>query len=300
MNGLAGTFNETYVLNGLQTPFKANMKHYKNWGGPSTYPHYHAGWALAGNTPFKFFKQFVHRGGQADPLIIHWPKGIKAKGEVRNQYHHIIDIAPTILDIIKVKVPKQIEGVAQKPMEGVSMLYSFNNPSAKNEKKVQYYEMFGNRGIWANGWKAVTHHGKRMPWDLSSTHPFDKDKWELYHVAKDFSESINLAKKYPEKLKELKELWHKQALKYNVYPLYDDMIKRMAKQQNRIFGDRTVFTYYYPGAYSISEKASPPVKNRSHTITTTIDLKGKEKGVIVAIGGFTGGYTMFIKDRRLY
>lgn len=298
--GLAGTFNETYVLNGAQTPFGANMKHFDEWGGPSTYPHYHAGWAMAGNTPFKYFKQAVHRGGIQDPLIVHWPKGIKAKGEIRSQYHHIADVAPTLLEILGLEVPAEIDGIKQKPMDGVSMLYAFNDANAPNAKKVQYYEMFGNRAVWADGWKAVTLHGNRMPWDVNVVIPFDKDRWELYHVAEDFSESEDLAAKHPEKLEELKKVFDAQARKYNVYPLYDDMIARLAKQQVRLFGDRTTFTYYYPGAVRIAEKASPPIKGRSHTITTTLDIEGGEQGVIVACGGFTGGYAMFVQGGRAY
>ncbi len=298
--GLAGTFNETYVLNGLQTAFEANMKRYETWGNRNTYPHYHAGWAMAGNTPFRYFKQSVHRGGIQDPLIIHWPGGIKAKGEIRDQYHHIADIAPTLLDVMGLEMPAQIDGVKQKPMDGVSMAYSFDNPDAPNAKKVQYYEMFGNRAIWADGWKAVTLHGKRMPWDLNVVIPFENDEWELYHVAEDFSGAVNLADKNPEKLEELKKLFDEEAWKYNVYPLHDNMIQRLAKQQDRIFAGKTDFTFYAPGAVRIAEKASPPIKGRSHTITTTIDITGKEQGVIVACGGFTGGYAMFIKNGKLY
>lgn len=298
--GLAGTFNETYVLNGLQTPFEANMRRYDDWGGPETYPHYHAGWAMAGNTPFKYFKQAVHRGGQSDFLIVHWPNGIKAQGELRKQYHHIIDIAPTILNVLNLQVPEKINGHKQQPMDGVSMMYSFNNAQAPNAKDSQFYEMFGNRAIWSDGWKAVTLHGDRMPWDLSVVADFGKDKWELYHLDKDPTETNNLAKDMPDKLKQMQALWHKQAVKFNAYPLYDDMITRISKQQDRLFGDRTEFVYFYPGAYAIAEKASPPVKGRSHTIKTTIDLKGDEQGVIVALGGFTGGFTMFIKDNRLH
>ncbi|MDP3937267.1 MAG: sulfatase-like hydrolase/transferase, partial [Deltaproteobacteria bacterium] len=289
-----------YVLNGAQTPFEANMRHFANWGGPTTYPHYHAGWAMAGNSPFRYFKQAVHRGGIQDPLIVHWPRGIHAKGEIRSQYHHIADVAPTLLDILGLKVPNKIDGVKQQPMDGVSMLYAFNDAKAPDAKKVQYYEMFGNRAIWSKGWKAVTLHANRMPWDVNVVLPFDQDKWQLYHVAEDFSESEDLADKYPAKLEELKKLFDKQARKYHVYPLYDDMIQRLAKQQVRLFGDRTTFTYYYPGAVRIAEKASPPVKGRSHAIIAALDLKGGEEGVIVACGGFTGGYTLFIKNGRLY
>ncbi len=298
--GLAGTFNETYVLNGLQTSLEANLRHYDNWGDATTYPHYHAGWAMAGNTPFRYFKQSEHRGGQHDALVIHWPNGISAKGEIRNQYHHISDIAPTILEAAGLEVPASYHGVKQQPMNGVSILYSFNNADAPNRKQRQYYEMFGNRAMWAEGWKAVTLHAKRMPWDINVTLPFDQDEWELYHVAEDFSESTNVAEQYPEKLAELQQMFDEEAWKYNVYPLYDDMIRRLTVQQDRLFGDQKEYVYYAPGAFRIAEKASAPVKNRSHTITTTIDLKGNEEGVIVAVGGMTGGFTMFIQNRRLY
>ena len=298
--GLAGTFNETYVLNGLQTPLEANLKHQEDWGRENTYPHYHAGWAMAGNTPFRYFKQSEHRGGQHDHLVVHWPNGINTKGEVRSQYHHISDIAPTILDVVGIEVPEEYHGVKQQPMDGVSMKYTFNDADAPNRKERQYYEMFGNRAIWADGWKAVALHADRMPWDTNVVQPFDQDEWELYHVAKDFSEYTNLAKKYPEKLEELVKIFDEEAWKYNVYPLYDDMIKRIGAQQDRLFGDRKEFIYFAPGAIRIAEKSSAPVKNRAHTIETQLNLTGNEEGVIVACGGMTGGYTMFIQNNRLY
>jgi len=297
--GLAGTFNETYVLNGLQTSLEANLRHYTDWGRENTYPHYHAGWAMAGNTPFRYFKQSEHRGGQHDALIVHWPKKIKAKGEIRNQYHHISDIAPTIMEAAGIEVPDFYHGVKQQPMEGTSMLYAFNNKNAENRKERQYFEMFGNRAIWVDGWKAVTLHANRMPWEVNVVLPFDNDKWELYKVSEDFSESTDLSAQYPEKLEELKKIFDEEAWKYNVYPLYDDMIKRLMKQQDRLFGDQKEYVYYAPGAIRIAEKSSAPVKNRSHTITTKIDLKGGEEGVIVAVGGMTGGFSMFIKGGRL-
>ena len=185
--GLAGTFNETYVLNGLQTPFDANMRHYDNWGDATTYPHYHAGWAMAGNSPFRYFKQSEHRGGQHDALVIHWTDGIEAKGEIRDQYHHISDIAPTILDAAGVEMPEIYHGVEQQPLDGISMRYAFDDAKAPNRKQRQYYEMFGNRAIWVDGWKAVTLHAKRMPWELNVVLPFEQDEWELYNVDEDFS-----------------------------------------------------------------------------------------------------------------
>jgi arylsulfatase len=298
--GLAGTFNETYVLNGLQTSLEANLRAQPDWGRENTYPHYHAGWAMAGNTPFRYFKQSEHRGGQSDHLVVHWPKGIEAKGEIRPQYHHIADIAPTIMEAVGIEVPETYHGVKQQPMEGVSMLYSFDDADAPNRKERQYYEMFGNRAIWADGWKAVTLHAKRMPWDVNVVLPFEDDEWELYNTDEDFSESTNIAAEHPEKLQELIEMFDEEAWKYNVYPLYDDMIKRLGAQQDRLFGDQKEFVYFAPGAVRIAEKSSAPVKNRAHTIETQIDLNGEEEGVIVAVGGMTGGYTMFIKDHRLY
>jgi arylsulfatase len=298
--GLAGTFNETYVLNGQQTPLEASLRHLENWGDETTYPHYHAGWAMAGNTPFRYFKQSEHRGGQQDHLVVHWPDGIKAKGEIRSQYHHISDIAPTIMEAAGIEVPKTYRGVEQQPMDGVSMMYSFDSADAPNRKERQYYEMFGNRAIWSDGWKAVTLHANRMPWDVNVVLPFENDEWELYHVAEDFSEHTNLAEQNPEKLAELIEMFDEEAWKYNVYPLYDDMITRISVQQDRLFGDQKEFVYFAPGAIRIAEKSSAPVKNRAHTIETTLDLEGDEEGVIVAVGGMTGGYSMFIKDHRLY
>jgi len=297
--GLAGTFNETYVLNGLQTPLDANLRALSEWGTETSYPHYHAGWAMAGNTPFRYFKQTEHRGGQQDAMVVHWPNGIKAKGEIRNQYHHISDIAPTILEAAGVAVPDEYHGVEQQPMDGTSMMYAFNNADAPNAKQRQYYEMFGNRAIWADGWKAVTLHGKRMPWELAATYPFEGDEWELYNVVDDFSESRDLASENPEKLAELVAMFEEEAWKYNVYPLYDDMIQRISKQQDRLFGDQKEFVYFAPGAVRIAEKSSAPVKNRAHTIETELVREGNEEGVIVAVGGMTGGFSMFIKDNRV-
>ncbi len=298
--GLAGTFNETYVLNGLQTPFDANMSHYEDWGGPTTYPHFHAGWALAGNTPFQYFKQIVHRGGIQDAMVVHWPAGIQAKGEVRSQYHHIIDIGATIMDVTGTEFFEELDGHEQMPLDGVSMAYSFNDADAPTNHPEQYYELFGNRALYQDGWKAVTIHAGRMPWNVNVTAPFEDDVWELYNLNEDFSEAVDLADQNPEKLDALKARWEELAWENNVFPLYDDMLQRIAKQQDRLFGDRTEFVYYDPGARRIAEKASAPVKGRSHSIETTVELTGGEEGVIVACGGFTGGYTLFVQDNRVY
>jgi len=276
------------------------MRHYDNWGQADSYPHYHAGWAMAGNTPFPYFKQSEHRGGQQDALVVHWPNGIKAKGEVRSQYHHISDIAPTIMQAAGIDLPEEYHGIPQQPFTGVPMNYSFDAPQAPNAKKRQYYEMFGNRAIWVDGWKAVTLHANRMPWDVNVVKPFEDDVWELYNVEEDFSESTDLAAKHPQKLEELKAIFEEEAWANQVYPLYDDMLARLNAVNYVLFGDKKEFTYYAPGAVRIAEKASAPVKGRSHTIETTINLAGDEEGVIVACGGMTGGYSMYIKDHKLH
>ena len=294
--GLEGTHNEMLVLNGIsKTAMEENMKRYDQWGTAETDNHYHAGWAMAGNTPFKHFKQTVHNGGIADPLIIHWPKGIKARGELRTQYHHIIDIAPTLLNAAGLELPAEVDGVKQMPFDGVSMKYSFDKAEAATTHPVQYYEMFGNRAIYDNGWKAVTLHGNRMPWVIAGTFDFDQDVWELYNLKDDPTETHNLAFSNPQKLEELKQTWEEEAIKYNVYPLYDDVAARAANVQKR---SRTAdtYTYYPPGAEFISEALSPPVKNRGHTITASLETDGSTDGVIVACGGFFAGYTLYVKE----
>ena len=298
--GLNGLYNESLLANGLQASLEENMKHYDEWGGPNTYPHYHAGWAMAGNTPFKYCKQIVHNGGIADALIISWPKGIKSKGEIRNQYSYVTDLMVTALEVTGTKFMEEVDGVKQMPVDGISLAYSFNKADAPSARTEQYYEQLGNRAMYQDGWKAVTIHGNRMPWNTVGVFPFDKDVWELYNLNDDFSETENLAAKHPEKLEALKKLWDEQAFKNNVYPLNDDMNGRVAKQFSRAFGDRKSFTYYWPGAERILEGVSAPIKNKSHTIETTLDLKGDEEGVIVACGGVNAGYTLFIADHKLH
>ena len=293
--GLEGSHNEMLVLNGIaKTPMEENQKFFDQWGSVETDNHYHAGWAMAGNTPFKYFKQTVHNGGNADPLIVHWPKGIKAKGELRKQYHHIIDIAPTMLDVAGIAFPDEVDGIKQMPFDGVSMRYSFNDAKVPTTHPVQYYEMYGNRAIYDNGWKAVTLHGNRMPWVVGGTFDFSKDVWELYNISEDPAESTDLAASNPQKLEELKAKWEVEALKYNVFPLYDDIAARLAKVQS-MSATANTYTYYPPGAEFIHEAISPPVKNRNHTITVSMETDGKTEGVIVAGGGYFGGYTLYVK-----
>jgi arylsulfatase len=254
---------------------------------------------MAGNTPFRYFKQSSHNGGTAVPMIAHWPMGIRARGELRTQYQHIIDITPTILDAAHTPLPAIVDGVTQMPLDGVSMRYSFDDAGAPTHHPVQYYEMFGNRAIYDNGWKAVTLHGNRMPWNMAGTYDFDKDVWQLYNINEDPGEANDLADRHPGKLAALKEKWDVEALKYNVYPLYDNMAARIANIAAMGGAPRNTYTYYPPGAEFINESLSPPVKNRSHTITASLETDGKTDGVIVATGGYYSGYTLYVKDNIL-
>lgn len=296
--GLEGSHNEMKVLNGIGlTAHEENRKFYDQWGTTETDNHYHAGWAAAGNTPYKYFKQTVHNGGINDALIVHWPKGIKAKGEIRTQYHHIIDIVPTIMDVSGVGFQKEVDGVEQMAFDGVSMKYSFDNANAPTTHPVQYYEQLGSRAIYDNGWKAVALHGGRLPWIIGGTFDFEKDDWELYNLLDDPTETNNLAKSDPGRLEALKKKFDEEAWKYNVYPLYDDLAARLANVTARVFpASKTTFTYFAPGAEFIAEAASPPVKNRSHTIIATMETDGKTDGAIVACGGFFSGYSLYVKN----
>jgi arylsulfatase len=235
-----------------------------------------------------------------DPLIIHWPDGIEAKGEVRNQYHHIIDITPTIMEVLGLEPLEEIDGIKQIPFDGISMVYSFNDADAPDQHTRQYYELFGNRAMYMDGWKAVTIHGNRMPWVIGGTYPFEDDVWELYHVAEDFSESNNLADEYPEKLEELKAAWDEDAWKYNVYPLYDDIAARLTNVVKRFAPLRQEYVYYPPGAVRIAEPYSPPIKNKNHSLTAYTEIpEDGASGVLVCSGGLYGGYSFYVKNNRL-
>ncbi|WP_276390700.1 arylsulfatase [Eudoraea chungangensis] len=299
--GLEGSHNEMLVLNGIgRTPHEENLRFYELWGTAETDNHYHAGWAAAGNTPFKYFKQTVHNGGIADPLVVHWPNGIKAKGELRKQYQHITDVVPTIMDVTGVGFQNEIDGVEQMPFDGVSFQYSFNDADAPTNHPVQYYEQLGSRAIYDNGWKAVSLHGGRLPWNLGGTFNFEEDEWELYDITNDPTEVNNLANSNPEKIEELKQKFDELAWKYNVYPLYDNVTNRLKNVTDRIHPpSETVYTYYSPGAEFIAESASPPLKNRNHSITAFIETDGSTNGVINCSGGYFAGYSLYVKNNIL-
>ena len=299
--GLTGTFNEMIVLNGLPDTVEEQLKRLDDFGGPMAYNHFNAGWAHATNTPFQWTKQVAsHYGGTRNPMVVHWPKGIKAKGEIRSQWHHVTDIAPTVMEVAGLPFPEIVNGTAQKPFEGVSLVYSFDNQDAADRHTRQYFEMFGNRAIYDKGWVAATKH--RTPWASAPDGPLDQDKWELYHVAEDFSQSEDLAAANPAKLKEMQALFLQEAIKHNVLPLDDRTYERFnAAIAGRpdVMGDRTSLTLYR-GMDGLSENSFINVKNRSHTITAEVDIpRGGGEGVILAQGGRYAGWSLYMKRGKL-
>ncbi|HEY3402343.1 MAG TPA: arylsulfatase [Ohtaekwangia sp.] len=293
----SGSVNENKFFNGYPDELSENMKLIDKLGGPDTYEHYPTGWAAAFSTPFKMFKRYSnYSGGTADPLVISWPKGIKAKGQVRNQYHHAVDIVPTILDICGVEMPAVYHGVEQFPLSGISMRYTFNAaPDAPTQKHRQYYAMLGTRAIWEDGWKAVAVHSP-----LTSKGNFDKDQWQLYHVDVDRAEANDLAKKNPEKLEALKKVWLEEAQKNFALPMDD----RTATEQLTIKrpteeAPRENFTYY-PHASPIPESVAANIRGRSYKIIANIEVTADASGVIFAHGSRFGGHSLFIKDKKLY
>jgi arylsulfatase A-like enzyme len=300
--GPEGAYNEMMALNGIINTAEINMPHLDNWGDPTTFPHYAIGWAWAGDTPFQWTKQIAsHYGGTTNGVVIHWPARVKAKGEVRSQFTHVTDIAPTVLEAAGLAFPKSVNGTAQRPFDGTSMVYTFDNPKAKETHTTQYFEMFGNRGIYHDGWVACTRHS--IPWLMVPLPPLTKDVWELYNVAEDFSEAHDLATQNPGKLKELQGLFTKEAIKNHVLPIDDRRSERFnAAIAGRpdLMGGRTSLTVY-PGMTGMAENAFIDVKNRSYTITAPVELRdGNANGVIIAQAGAFGGWVLYMKEGKVH
>lgn len=298
---LVGTVNEIATLNGFQPPIEDVISRMDEWGMPGTSPHYAVGWAWAGDTPFQWTKQVAsHFGGTRNGTIISWPDRIKDTGKIRSQFHHVIDIMPTILEVCGIAQPAMVNGVPQKPMEGVSMAYSFARETAKAPSKryTQYFEMFGNRALYHDGWIACCRHG-RLPWVNVGSADFAEDKWELYNIADDFSEAEDLSAKYPDKLRELQDLFFAEAAKYNVLPLDDRFIERadVNLRPSYFFGRKSVT--FYPGMVRLPEGSAPKLNNITHTITVKAQIpKEGAQGVLVCLGGDTGGWSLYIKDGK--
>jgi len=301
---LQGCFNEMAPLTGFGDLETADFlkERLDRFGGPEAYNHYAVGWAHAMNTPYQWTKQVAsHWGGTRNGLIVHWPKGITAKGELRSQFHHVIDIAPTLLEAAGLPQPTFVNGVQQRPMEGLSMAYSFNDAQAPERRHTQYFEMAGNRGIYHKGWTAVTRH--RTPWETGSVKlpAFDEDVWELYDTNSDWTQARDLASQHPDKLAHLQRLWLIEATKYNVLPLDDRFAERanpeLAGRPQLIRGKRQIL---FAGMGRLSESSIVNFKNKSHALTAEVVVppSGAE-GVIVAQGGIAGGWTFYAREGRL-
>jgi arylsulfatase len=296
--GEHGMFNEMTYFNGVQEKVEDMLKVMDKWGGPETYPHMAAGWAVALDTPYTWTKQVASdHGGTKVSTAIRWPKGFKSKNQMRTQFHHVIDVAPTILEAAGLPEPKEVNGVKQRPMDGVSMVYLFDDADAKEKRTTQYFEMFGNRAIYHNGWFARTIH--RAPWETEPRRPLEEDIWELYDTTTDFSLTNDLSKKYPEKLAELKKLFMEEAEKNYVLPIDDRTVERVnAALAGRpdLMGDRTSLTLA-DGMTGMTENIFLNIKNRSKTITAEIEVpKEGANGTIIAQGGRFGGWSLYVKD----
>jgi arylsulfatase A-like enzyme len=299
---LCGSMNELMLLNGFQPKFEDILHRIDEIGLPGTSPHYAVGWAWAGDTPFQWTKQVAsHFGGTRNGTVISWPARIKDMGKVRSQFHHVIDVAPTILEVVGIAEPSIVNGVAQKPIEGVSMAYSFaaQKADAPSPHYTQYFEIFGNRALYHDGWIACARHG-RLPWTMGETADFAQDKWELYHIADDFSEGNDLAAQFPEKLRELQDLFFAEAAKNNVLPLDDRAAERwdVTLRPSYFYGRKHVT--FYPGMLRLPEGSAPKTHNVTHVITVHAEIpKGGAEGVLVCLGGDTAGWSLFMRDGKL-
>jgi len=298
--GFVGMYNEMTYFNGVTEKVEDLLPLMDEWGGPYTFPHMANGWAVAFDAPFSWTKQVASDfGGTRNGMVIHWPQGIKKKGGLRTQFSHVIDIAPTILEAAGLPEPKSVNGTPQTPIEGTSLLYTFADAQAPERHTTQYFEMFGNRAIYRDGWLARTLH--RAPWQTGKQKPLQSDTWDLYNVREDFSLADNLAGKRPEKLKAMQALFMLEAEKYHALPIDDRTIERMNPAlagRPDLLGARKSLTLYN-GMNGMLENTFMNVKNRSKTITAKLTIpKGGAKGVILAQGGRFGGWCLYMKDGK--
>jgi arylsulfatase len=298
--GMNGLFNEMTYFNAVPETVEEQLKHLDEWGGPNTYPHMAAGWAVATDTPFTWTKQVASSfGGTRNGMVIHWPKGIKAKGDLRTQFSHVTDIAPTVMEAIGLPFPKSVNGTEQKPFEGASLAYSFEDAKAKTRHPTQYFEILGNRAIYHDGWLAGTVH--RAPWEYVARRPLAEDIWELYNTTDDFSLANNLAAQNSTKLKELQDLFMTEGAKYHVLPIDDRTMERFVATiagRPDLMGGRTRLTVY-EGMTGMMENAFIDIKNQSKTVTAEIEVpQGGADGVILCQGGRFGGWSLYLKNGK--
>ncbi|MBS0025251.1 sulfatase-like hydrolase/transferase [Microbacterium paraoxydans] len=291
-----GSVNENKFFNGFPDDLAENLAMIDRLGSADTYNHYPTGWAAAFSTPFQMFKRYSqYSGGTCDPMVIHWPKGFEARGELRHQYHHSVDVVATVLDAIGIEMPETYRGVAQRPLDGVSMRYSFDAaPDGPSEKHVQYYSMLGTRGIWKDGWKAAAVHAP-----LSGKGHFDDDAWELYHVAEDRAEAHDLAAEHPEKLQELIDAWFAEAEANFALPLDDRSARELLTVQRPQAEPPRERYVYFPGTAAVPESVAVNVRGRSFSIIADVVLEEGAQGVLFAHGSRFGGHSLFLKDGRL-
>jgi arylsulfatase A-like enzyme len=308
--GPTGSVNENLFFNNVPESLEENLKAIDRLGGPETFNHYAWGWTWAGNTPFRRWKRETYRGGISDPFIVHWPKGIKAKGEIRTQYCHAIDMVPTVLDALGLEPPLSIKGVTQSPIEGVSFAHNFDSAKASSNRHTQYFEMMGHRSIYHDGWRAVcpwpgtsfTEAGKPFgtPIPAEKLTELDATSWELYHVEKDWAENHNVAAENRARLIEMIAAWYVEAGKYNVMPVDGRGVTRFAEERPQISVGRTSYTFY-PGTQAVPFNAGPQILNRTHTITAEVEIpKGGAEGALISFGGTDGGFSFYVKEGKLH
>jgi arylsulfatase len=294
--GPNGSVNETKVMNGIPDTMEANLPLIDELGGPNTYNHYPTGWAMAFNTPFKMWKRYEFNGGTSDPCIISWPKGVQARGEIREQYHHAVDLVPTILDVLGVEPPERIGGHEQSHFDGVSMRYSLDHAELPGTRATQFFSMLGSRGIWHEGWKAVTTHPTLSGWGS-----FGKDTWELYHVDVDRSELHDLADEQPEKLQEMINLWYAEAGANGGFPLDDRSAIELLTTPRPVLTPARNRYVYYPEVAEVPEAQAANLRNRSFAIGALVDVQnGNAEGVLFAHGSRFGGHALYVKENRLH
>jgi arylsulfatase A-like enzyme len=294
--GPNGSVNENKLFNGIPDDLQENLAMIDGLGGPKTYNHYPNGWAMAFNTPFKMWKRYEFNGGTADPCILSWPQGLGHRGELRHQYHHAIDVVPTILDCLGVEAPGTIKGHVQSRFDGVSMRYCFADPSGPSARRAQFYSMLGSRGIWHEGWKAVTTHPTLSGWSN-----FNADTWELYHTDVDRAELHDLAADHPDKVRELVNLWFSEAGANSAFPLDDrSPVEVLDTPRPQLTSPRDRYVYF-PDAADVPEQQAVNIRNRSYSIGALVDIPGPgAEGVLFAHGSWFGGHALYIKDGRLH
>jgi arylsulfatase A-like enzyme len=299
--GLVGLLNENSFFNAVPETLSVNLTHIDELGGPKHFNHFPAGWAWAMDTPFQWTKQIAsHFGGTRNPLVISWPKRIRDQGGVRSQFHHVIDLAPTIYEAAGIRAPDVLNGVAQKPIEGVSMAYSFDSAAAPGHRRTQYFELGGTRGIYSDGWFASSR--TVVPWvSIRATPDLDTVRWELYHTSEDFTQATDLAQQDPRKLRQLQDLWWAEAARYQVLPMDTRAVERLnGEMQGRpsLTAGRTTFTYY-PGTLAVPSGSAPSVLNKSFSVDADLVIpRGTVNGAVWAIGGTDGGYGIYIRNGK--